>query len=471
MATSKPIRILAVFIIVFLGIFNYVDRAILVPNQEYILMDLLSIPQGDAAARTAMISGLHTVFKWSAAACTIVYGYLNDKFNRKLILVVGALAYSACTFITFAVTSYEQLVLLQIITAVSIGASLPTSYSILSDLYPQKNRGRIFGLFGISTILGDILGNMMVSVVFPVDLANLAVAPLSNWRMPFLVVGLLNLAFAGLAIAFLKDPKRAAAEEHLNVLVAKEGIEYAYKIRRADLADIVKNKSNFWLILNFVDNMTGGFMLATAIPWLVEHGASPFVAGIIILVPAIGILTGNLFFGWLGDLLFKRDKRGRVFTCLICVCVSFVLLPVAASLQFNLSGMDVGEVFTDGAFLGIIIVWLVYFFFNNGIGPHWHATIIDVNKVEARGTMLSVATFFEEFGEGLGILIGSLMHDAFVFTGAALPYSLTWGWLTVFLAGGAVFWFFLYRNVAQDISRVEELNKARAEELKARVIS
>nr|MDO8113647.1 MFS transporter [Candidatus Sigynarchaeota archaeon] len=458
---SKPLRIFIVLLIMFLAIFNYIDRAILVPNQEFIIMDLFGVSQVEAAERTAMISGLHTVFKWSAALCTIAYGYLSDKFPRKMILVIGSLAYGICTMFTFFVKTYEQLVALQIITAVSIGASLPTSYTILSDLYPQLNRGRVFGVFGISTILGDILGNLTVSLIFPVDPANLA-----NWRPPFLLVGVLDLVLTGLIFIFVKEPKRAITENYLDQVVSQEGIEYSYRIRKQDLADLWNVHSNRWLILNFVDNITGGYMLATAIPWMKEHGATSTVAGIIILFPALGILFGNLFFGWLGDKLFKKDKRGRVLTCIICICVSAVMLPIASVLPYDLTGLDIGQALSSLVFIGILLFWLVFFFFNNGIGPHWHATILDTNKVEARGSMLSIAVFFEEFGEGLGILIGAWIHDGLTLAGIAMPYSITWGVLTVFIIGGAVFWFFLYRNVAKDIARVDELNKQRAEELK-----
>lgn len=462
MKYSKPKRIFIVFIIVFLAIFNYIDRAILVPNSDYILMDLLGISKVDAMERTVLINGLHTAFKWTAAGFTILYGYLNDKMSRKKVLFYGCMAYGAFSLLNVIVGAYWHLVILQICTAVAIGASLPTSYSILSDMYPQKNRGRIFGIFGISTVLGDILGNLMISVVFPASESDPA-----SWRWPFLLVGIITIALAVVIMFVVDEPKRGAMESHLSKVLDEESITYSYKIQKEDLVKVWENKSNRWLILNFVDNITGGYMLATAIPWLKEHGADATVAGILILIPALAILCGTLFFGWLGDKLFKRNKKGRVLTCIICVVVSFSILPIAASRQFDLTGLDLGDALTSPQFLGTIILFMLFFFFNNGIGPHWHATIIDVNPVEQRGSMMSIAIFFEELGEGLGILVGAIIHDALFATfGVSMPYSFTWGLLTIALIGGFIFWIPLYKNVDKDIARVEELNKRRARKLK-----
>jgi MFS transporter, Spinster family, sphingosine-1-phosphate transporter len=458
---KKFLKIFAVFLIVALAVFNYVNRAILVPNARYILMDLYNYTAVEVDTELVKITNLHTIFKWSAAACTILYGYLNDKFQRKRILSVGALIYGICALLTAYVQSYSQLVLMQILTAMAIGASLPTSYSILSDMYPPGKRGKIFGVFGLSTIFGDIFGNLMVSLVFPATLDNLA-----NWRQPFLVCGAISLVLTVLIIIFVQEPKRGSNEDSLKELLTDESIEYSHRIKKEDLKDVWKNKSNRWLILNFIDNITGGFILATAIDWLrQEHGAEPEVAGMLVLIPALAIIGGTLFWGIIGDKWFKRDKAGRVIVCIICLSISSIFLPIAVSRPFDLTGLDLGQTLANAQFQFAFAIFFIFFFFNNGIGPGWNATIIDINKVEVRGSILSVATFFEEFGEGLGILIGGLVYRILAQNNITTPYGTTYLWLTVFLVLGVVMWIPLYKNVRSDIAKVEEYNKNRALEL------
>ena len=455
---NRLLRTVAMLLILSLAIFNYINRAVLVPNARYILMDLYGYSMETANQNMSKVTTLHTIFKWTAAAFTILYGYLNDKFPRKMILTVGAITYGICSIITAYVQSYEQLVAMQIITAISIGASLPTSYSILSDMYPVKNRGRVFGVFGLAAIFGDILGSVLISMIYPATEIN----P-TNWRPPFLITGALSLILA-IAIFFLvMEPKRGGMDNSLREVLTNESIEYSSRINKGDLKEVWTNKTNRWLIMNFIDNIVGGYILATAIDWLrYEHGADPEVAGMLILIPALAIIGGTLFWGAIGDKWFEKDKAGRVIICTICLAMSAIFLPIAVSRPFDLTGLDLGGALADSQFVLAFAMFFIFFFFNHGVGPGWHATLIDANRVEVRGSMLSVATFFEEFGEGLGILIGGLIYEALVLSGVANPFGTTYLYLTIFMALGVLMWIPLIKNVRLDIAAVDEWNKKQA---------
>ena len=140
-------------------------------------------------------------------------------------------------------------------------------------------------------------------------------------------------------------------------------------------------------------------------------------------------------------------------------------MPIAITRPFDLTGMGFGEVLGDGAFQLAFACFFVFFFFNNGIGPGWHATIIDANRVETRESMLSIATFLEEFGEGLGILIGGLVRDALVVGGSTIPYGQTYLWLTLTLIASIGMWIPLAKNIRLDIARVDAYNHQVAVEL------
>ena len=127
----------------------------------------------------------------------------------------------------------------------------------------------------------------------------------SNWRMPFLVCGAISLVLTILIFFVVKEPKRGANESELKDLLSQEAISYSYRIRKEDLKEVWSNKTNRWLIGNFIDNIAGGFILATAIDWLrTEHDAAPEVAGMLVLIPALAIMVGTLFWGVIGDKWF-----------------------------------------------------------------------------------------------------------------------------------------------------------------------
>jgi MFS family permease len=473
MDKKSVLRTIALLFIIFIAIFNYVDRAILTPNAKFILMDLLQFTESQADANTKMIDNLHAIFKWTAAGFTILYGWFNDKYPRKLILTLGALAFGVFSILTSFIQSYTGLVLCQICTGISIGASLPTSFSLLSDLYPTENRSRVFGLFGMSAVLGDVFGNLMVGLIFPVDTGAIPGNPANyvfvNWRIPFLIVGFITIIAAILLFIIVKEPQRGVQEAYLKEMITEESIEYSYRIQKQDLKEIWNTKTNFWLIINLLDNFFGGYMIAKAIPWLMsEHGASSEVAGMLIIIPAVGILLGTVFWGWVGDKWFIKDKAGRVKAMLVCVIVGTILIPVATTMPFDLTGKDLGQALGDGQFLFAFSLFFIFFFFDNGIYPNWHSTIVDANRVEVRGSILSIAIFFEEIGEALGFVLGSAIHDALVLSGSPTPYQTAFLLLMLSLVGGFFLFLPLLKSIKIDIARVEAFNKAKVEQLEHR---
>lgn len=437
---QKLTNIVSIFIILFISVFNFMDRALLPPNYNLIMLEF-----GKTEPEVGLIS---TLFMITAAICTVIFGFLNDRVNRKWLLFGGSIYYSISSLFVGYAQSYEQLLLFKILTGVGIGVVVPVAYSIITDMFKATARSRVFSVFGVALTLGGALGTIISG--------NYGEA--GNWRTPFILIGIINIV-AAVSVIFLNNPKRGAKEEILESKL-QEGLEYSYKIKMNDLKYIYTRKSNFFLIINFIDNIPGGIIAAWAITWLVEErGVPKDVASTLFLIASAFSLVGSIVGGIIGDRWFKKDKRARVGISMFAMIFEVPFLIAFVLIQFNFTGTPtMGEVLGNSMFLISIIMVGLFFFIDSFIGPNWYSTIMDVNLPEHRGTMLSVANLVDAVGAGIGPWIGGLLY---LWLGS---YQLAFILASVINIAGFILWIPMFRNIRKDIQDVENILKKRVEE-------
>ena len=317
---QKLMNIISIFIILFISVFNFMDRALLPPNYNLIMVEF-----GKTEPEVGLIS---TLFMITAAICTVIFGFLNDCINRKWLLFGGSIYYSITSLLVGYAQSYEQLMLFKILTGVGIGVVVPVAYSIITDMFKASTRSRVFSVFGVALTLGGALGTIISG--------NYGEA--GNWRTPFILIGIINIV-AAVSVIFLNNPKRGAKEEILESKL-QEGLEYSYKIKMKDLKYIYTRKSNFFLIINFIDNIPGGIIAAWAITWLVEERGLPKdVASTLFLIASAFSLVGSIVGGIIGDRWFKKDKRARVGISMFAMIFEVPFLIAFVLIQFNFTGI------------------------------------------------------------------------------------------------------------------------------------
>jgi len=429
--------IISILVILVVSVFNFMDRSLLPPNYNLIMVEF-----SKTEPEVGLIS---TLFMITAAICTVIFGFLNDRVNRKWLLFGGAIYYSVTSILVGYAPSYEFLMLFKILTGIGIGVVLPVSYSIITDMFRTTARSRVFSVFGVALTLGGAFGTIISG--------NFGEA--GNWRTPFILIGFINLAVA-ISVVFLKNPKRGAKEEILEAKI-QEGLEYSYKIQWKDLRYIYTRKSNFFLIINFIDNIPGGIIAAWAITWLVEERGLPKdVASTLFLIASAFSLAGSIVGGIIGDWWFKKDKRSRVGISMFAMILEVPFLIAFVSVKFSFMGSPtISEVLGNSRFLISIFMVGVFFFVDSLIGPNWYSTIMDVNLPEHRGTMLSVANLVDAVGAGIGPWIGGLL---FRWLGS---YQLAFIFASVINIAGFIFWIPMFINIRKDIKNVEETLRER----------
>lgn len=104
----------------------------------------------------------------ATAVSSPLWGKINDKngVNKNLFIAmfVGVTALTLHSF----VFSYFLLIPLRIILGFCIGGMIPVFYSVISNFTPDERKGGVMGLASSFTILGNMLGPLLYSLITPV---------------------------------------------------------------------------------------------------------------------------------------------------------------------------------------------------------------------------------------------------------------------------------------------------------------
>ncbi|MET0594906.1 MAG: MFS transporter, partial [Polyangiaceae bacterium] len=120
-----------------------------------------------------------------------IFGKLADLQGRKRWLLVGVAIFLFGSMASGLSQTLLQLIVARVVQGVGAGAMAPLALTVVSDLYSFKERGKVQGFFGsvwgISAVVGPLLGGAMVKVL--------------SWRWVFFVNLPVGIAAALLLIA------------------------------------------------------------------------------------------------------------------------------------------------------------------------------------------------------------------------------------------------------------------------------
>ncbi|MHA1872149.1 MAG: MFS transporter, partial [Promethearchaeota archaeon] len=328
-----------------------------------------------------------------------------------------------------------------------IGAIVPTIFSLVGDLVPKERRSTSFSYITIAMLIGQMMGLAIASIFT------------TEWRSIYLILGLSNLGVTFLILT-IKEPKRGSAEEELKEVIL-EGAEYNFKWKKEDLKELWANKSNFWLVVNFIDTFPGSIIIFLIFKYMEDlHNMKEEPVTIMIFLVAIFGAIGTYIFGRLGDVIFKKDRRGKVAVALFCNIFPIIFVIIFLELKFWLpDNATLGDVFQNRGALTAIIMIVITMFINQGVGPNWYSSLTDINLPEHRGTMISFASFMDMIGNAVGPLIGSYIATKLDITAAMWSANIFW-------IINVLLWVPVFFYIEKDLDRMHNILEERAEELK-----
>uniref|UniRef100_A0A8C7KTG4 SPNS lysolipid transporter 2, sphingosine-1-phosphate n=1 Tax=Oncorhynchus kisutch TaxID=8019 RepID=A0A8C7KTG4_ONCKI len=185
-------------ILSFGNVLNYMDR--------YTVAGVLLDIQRHFNVSDSGVGLLQTVFICSFMVAAPIFGYLGDRFNRKIILSCGIFFWSAVTLSSSFITKEYYWLFVLSRGLVGIGESSYSSISptIIGDLFTNNSRTMMLSVFYLAIPLGSGLGYI---------LGSSAKEAAGDWHWALRVSPVLGMTAGTLILFFVPEPKRGHADQ------------------------------------------------------------------------------------------------------------------------------------------------------------------------------------------------------------------------------------------------------------------
>ncbi len=454
---SKIAVFFTILTLFFIIVVANIDQSLLSPFLNTLLEDFFGA-EADESVRWMGI--LQAVFVILTGIAMVIAGILSDRTSRKRICLVGTMIYGIWSVISgftpVGKVGYWFFFIARSFNGIGIGAILPSVFVMVGDLTKPEKRTMSFAYISVGIALGQLVG-MMVGGIF---------ATPEMWRFAYLGAGLLSIV-AGLTLFTIKEPQRGGMETELQDLGTAQ---YVFKIQKGDIRKMWTNRSNLWLIVNFIDTIPSGIIFFLIFKYLEDINNIPESMAIyLILFAFLAGIIGTLVFGKIGDVAFKKNRKSKVLIALLCNGIPVVLFIVFMMIRFTTpTGATLGEMFSDpkaAIALGSLILLM---FINKGVEPNWFSTLADVNLPENRATMISLAQMLDLIGLSLGPLIAGWIVDGVNIASGSSTLGLTVAmWVAIgFWVLNVILWIPIFLHVEKDLDDVHNTLTKRAQELK-----
>ncbi len=107
-----------------------------------------------------------SAFLLTQTATTVVFGKLSDLYGRRPVLLFGIGIFLVGSVLCGFAWSMPSLIVFRLIQGVGAGAIQPVGITIVGDLYPAQERGKIQGylasVWGVSSVVGPLCGGLII---------------------------------------------------------------------------------------------------------------------------------------------------------------------------------------------------------------------------------------------------------------------------------------------------------------------
>jgi len=279
---------LTVALLVPVAVLNYLDRQMLAAMKSSMMTDIADI---STKAGWGIVLGS---FKWVYALLSPVGGYVSDRVSRRHVIAFSLLVWSAVTWMTGHVSTFNELVFARAVMGVSEAFYIPAALALIADFHRGPTRSRAVGLHQMGIYAGIILGGFTGYV---------ADAPSLGWRWAFDVCGLVGIIYAVPLFLLLRNPPPSADA------AAKPSPAQATR-------ELFTNTGYLLLVAYFTLPALAGWVVKDWMPDILKEqfGLGQGKAGMsAVLYVQLASLVGVGVGGWLADRWMQRTDRGRIF--------------------------------------------------------------------------------------------------------------------------------------------------------------
>lgn len=290
---SKYIWIVVVLLMP-VALLNYLDRQMLAAMKFSLMSDITDI--GSDANWGRMLGQ----FKWVYAIFSPIGGYIADRFSKRFTICASLFVWSAVTFATGHIKSYEGLLWVRSLMGISEAFYIPAALALISDYHTGETRSRAVGMHQMAIYLGVIIGG------FSGYVADSSI----GWRGAFNICGIVGIAYAIPLIFSVKD-----APKNNNFLDRTAKLSVFNSLR-----SLLTNGSFILLVLYFTLPAIAGWVVRDWMPAILKerYNIGQGKAGVSATIywqcaAIVGVIIG----GWIADKWMHRNIRGRIYVSAI----------------------------------------------------------------------------------------------------------------------------------------------------------
>jgi MFS family permease len=286
-----------------------------------------------------VIATVTTVFAMATFIFQTPVGFIVDRVGARMVLV-GGLAIEAVAIGLFGVaTAYWQLLILAAIAGVGHTVFHPADYAILSARVSEERMGRAFSIHSATGYVGFAVAPIFMT----------GVAALWNWRMSFILIGIIGLVGA-LALVVQADALRDTGQTPKE----KETKSAYGGTAGGSTRDGIKLLLSLPILMCFLyfvlHQMGGGGIRSFLVAALGEmYGTPEVIAAMALSAFTVGSVFGILSGGWVAD------KFGpRIMTAFATLVPAGVLIALMG--WFDIRGLLlIGVLALSGYLIGLLI--------------------------------------------------------------------------------------------------------------------
>lgn len=284
--------------LLFIHLLAHIDRNMLLGFSPQIIADL-----GISNAQYGFLVG--AVWVMSFGVMALFLGSLADRFSRTRIIAAGVFIWSLCTWASGHAQSFEQMALARFFVASGEAALVPAAVSLLTELFSEKRRSTVMGVFFMGIPMGIGVSFLLAGTF----------GAAHGWRWTFHTLGVVGVVIA-LLLAFLKDDRSKAP-------VHERGAPFVQQVRTV-LGLMRQRPAPLFLVVGFVLIHVLFAGLSFTQLWLVQErgmdaaSIASRIGALQLLFGALGAVVG----GVAGDRLARRIPGGHagVIALFIALC-------------------------------------------------------------------------------------------------------------------------------------------------------
>jgi len=288
-----------------------------------LLLPLLRKEFGINYVQSGLILTIHVALR---SIFTLLFGYLGDKYEKKVIIASGFICSSIFLGSLIWINNINTIVTFLFLLAIGVSTFHPLATAIIRENSEVNQRGRYLSLFSAAGTAGIIVASLLFGFLVQAW----------GWKMTCLL-----LSFPGyfLGYAYLKSKK-----DKKNLKVKKEKKTKRGHINLFFISMGIRSLG-FWAILSFLPLYATDYL-----------GLKPEISAWIISIIFIGMFIGSLISSRIID---KRHPlilvlSATIITTFIVFSITFIAQPISIVLLIGILGI------VEGIFYPSQSTWLTF---------------------------------------------------------------------------------------------------------------